>query len=228
MLTIFFGHKTGQMPIKELRQIDFEIFNSHPAKRVEDVSVTIVLPMPDTTVLFAAVANADNRTPDLGERAINTKLVETAASPRDFLATSEIVETHPAIVVKIPYIDSTLSKDRFFIRVTYDGPGMLPVIQGAELRFARLYSTYQRLSFARVLLGVLLISFIFILKGLIQTGRLQQEYLLWTNSYYAIGMFTFVVFGVLVLVMLRYESWFFSWWRPFHEILNPRPSNTNR
>jgi hypothetical protein len=222
-VSVVFKHKLGESHIKQLRQLDFEVYNSHPKRKVEEISITVILPNSNTTILVAAVANGDNRTPELGGRKIVTSIVDVPSKPVDLLDSAHLPETNPAIVVSIPYLESSLSNDRFYLRVTYDGPYLYPVVQGAMLTSVRMYRLQQRLSLLN--LGAVLAA---VALALTFVGNLQVDPLFfltyWNNYYLRLSGILLTILVLVLLVSVSKEDWFYSWWRTPSQFLSPLPT----
>ena len=156
--------------IKELRQIDLEILNSHPRQAVENCSITLNLRSADTTVLGVTAANSDARTPTLGGREIRTSIEKVPVKPIDPFLDSKDEVTFPAIVIQIPYLDRALQGDRVFLRITYDGPFLEPEPQGAKSISIRTYQWLQSKTWSYLVLMAITIAAVFSIKAYHSAG----------------------------------------------------------
>lgn len=206
--------------IHELRQMDFEILNSHPKKRAENRTVTIVLPDADIQILGITAANSDNRTPRLGGRSIAASIQDCPAEPYDPLINKEPATTFPAAVIGIPHLERSLDKDRVLVRITYDGPYVLPQVQGAKMvnvkkRALAQFRTFVKLGYSCMTVGIIIWLFIRVTYCLLPP--------LLYRSFYCILVF-FVALGVisiaLVAILMRRGA---RGPRPFTSPLQPSP-----
>ncbi|GEM_PF-1692695 len=134
--------------IEQLRQMDLEIFNSHPRQVAENCSITLNLRSPNVTVLGITAANSDGRTPRLGGREVRARIEEVPLEPIDPFLGSRSDVMFPAIVIQIPYLGRVFQRDRLFLRITYDGPRITPEVQGAKSMTRREYYAMQSLTWS--------------------------------------------------------------------------------
>lgn len=219
---VFNPGETASM-IKELRQIEFEIFNSHPRRTVKDRTVTINLCSPNVTVLGVTAANSDNRTPSLGGREIMTRIEAVPAQPVDHVLGLTSDQTFPAIVVHIPYLERVLKNDRVFLRITYDGPWLTPKVQGAESTSSGAYHSRQRLTISATGVIVMIMAMILMIISYRMESIPVIHPALLRNPYHWLS---YILLGVALIVILvlqyRYE-WVQRWLRPILSPFVPPP-----
>ena len=220
---VVFSRGETMSEVKELRQIDFEIFNSHPRHIAKDCTVTINLCSPNVTVLGVTAANSDNRTPSLGGRRILTRVEAVPAQPVDPILGLTGDRTFPAIVVHIPYLERVLKNDRVFLRITYDGPWLMPEVQGAKSTSSSSYQLMQRRTAIVCLASMLFFSLFPLVASLRMEGIPLLHPRLWRNPYYliALGLMVTAYLGILI-VNLRYR-WIRNRLRPILHPFIPPP-----
>lgn len=157
--------------IEQLRQIDLEVFNSHPRQVAEDCSITLNLRSPDVTILGITAANSDGRTPRLGGREVRVRVEEVPLEPIDPLLGSRSDVVFPAIVMQIPYLGRVFQRDRLFVRITYDGPHITPEVQGAKPMTNRKHRAMQRVTWSLVTGGVVIALFALMGEAYRAVGR---------------------------------------------------------
>jgi hypothetical protein len=212
-----FTQGTREVEVKELRQMDFEIFNSHPQQQSRDCIVTISLCSPNVSILGVTAANSDNRTPDFGGRKITARIEEVPVQPVNPLLGSKGDQTYPAVVVQIPYLERVQRRDHVFLRITYDGPRLEPKVQGAEPTSRRSYRRKQRQTALIVAVIGLVLTSVLLSIAYDSTGIPLVDTKLWSIPYFIAGLAAYAVTAVWVLVS-SYRNWLLSWLRP---ILNP-------
>ena len=221
---VVFDHGERMFEVRELRQVDFEMFNSHPRSMAKDCTITINLPSPDVTVLGVTAANGDNRTPTLGGRKIMTRVEAVPVQPVDPILGSANEGTYPAVVVQIPYLERVLQNDRVFLRITYDGPELVPEVQGAKTTTSRSYRLMQRNTVSIGTIGAVLSAIFFLFVSYRAEGipffypELLRNPFMWASI---------VLLGVALMAIyimdFRY-GWIRSWLRPISSPLTPPPT----
>jgi hypothetical protein len=193
--------------IEQLRQIDLEIFNSHPRQVVKDCSITLNLRSPDATVLGITAANSDGRTPRLGGREVRVKVEEVSLEPIDPLLGSRSDLVCPAIVIQIPYLGHVFQRDRLFLRITYDGPRITPEVRGAKPMTKWKHHAMQRLTWTVAAAGVLGAYFGFMTKAYRALGRPFWDIDLYRTPPGRAALVCLVVCMSMLLVGMLRENW---------------------
>lgn len=193
--------------IHELRQVDFEIYNSHPKNRVEKRKITIGLPTPDVRILGVTVANSDDRTPLLGGRPVTSTLLQVPLVPNDPLLRIPASLEYPAVVVDIPYLEPVLENDRILIRISYDGPYVQPKIQGAKLESKSGYEIEQRRTVALLASGFAFAGLLLMFLAYQVAGVPFINLSVVRQPYYLVGTALGLV-GFLILILILFsEEW---------------------
>lgn len=220
---VAFSHREGTASVEELRQIDLEIFNSDPRRRAEDCTVTVNLCSPSVTVLGVTAANSDGRIPRLGGRRIVTCVETVPIHPTDPLLGAMSEELFPAVVVKIPYLERVLRKDRVLLRITYDGPHLEPEIQGAASTSSRQYRSRQlRIAFTCVV-GSLALGLVFMVISYQQASVPLIDPRLSHSPYHVISL---LLLGACMLTLIAVTfagRWMRRWLRPLPNPFIPPP-----
>lgn len=218
-----FQQDDAETKIHELRQIDFEILNSHPKNRVEERSITICLPTPDAHILGVTVANSDNRTPLLGGRSVTSTIQQIPFIPDDPLMGRMTTTTYPAVVLQIPYLEAVLQNDRVLVRITYDGSEVRPEVQGAKLESKARYELEQRRTVALIALVFLLPSLPLMILAYRIAGVPFINLIVLRQPPYLLGAVLALLAFLLLLVIASKEEWVLKWSRPLRSLLGRPP-----
>jgi len=222
---VTFEHLGQRHEVHELRQMELEVFNSHPRQQIIDKTITIHLNSEKVTILGVTAANMNNQTPELGGRKIVTRVEQVPTAPPDLLLGTTAQSFYPALVIHVPYLDKITENDRVFLRITYNGPSLLPKVQGAEFKHSRDYYTRQKTILTSSIFVFSLISFYFMLLALRSEGiPLFYGFNVYTNPYYIVG--TILIITTMLMFTYIYtvkERWLRKWMRTLPNPLIPPP-----
>lgn len=220
---VTFEHMNQIREIHDLHQVDFEILNSDPKQKVIDKTITIHWKSDKVEILGVTAANINNQTPELGGRKITTRIEQVPIDPPDILLGTVSQSFYPALVLHIPYLDKVTQNDRVFLQITYDGPYLLPHIQGAKFRLSSRYHDEQRKIIRRFGYALVSYSMTFWFAAMRLEGIPLFQYNLYTNPLYLMGVGYMLASVCLLFMLVIGERWWRKWMRTLPNPLIPPP-----